>query len=140
MKSLLLAILLVGSLLSPGVSWASNAINDAIGEIDPPPGVDVQNQRAGGNEIGIVYFISSLIQIVTVVLGVWVVFNFIVAGYTLVGSGGDSGAFEKARENITQSVIGLILIVMAFTITGLISAIFFGDPTFLLSPRIRGPL
>ncbi|MEX0896304.1 MAG: hypothetical protein WDZ94_05250 [Patescibacteria group bacterium] len=110
---------------------------EAIGTIETPPGVEEYQNRSGDpDSIALIFFISNMISIFTVIMGIYVLFNFIIAGMTYVASSGDAGTHEKVRQNITQSVIGLVLIVMAYTITGLISYIFFGDPAFILSPRL----
>jgi hypothetical protein len=69
-------------------------------------------------------------------MGIWVIFNGILAGYHLLNSSGDAGGFEKARTQITQSTIGLLLIVLAYTFTGLVGFIFFGDASIFLDPKI----
>lgn len=108
---------------------------DIVGTIDTPPGVG-NYQDASGADIGIIYFISVLINVFAVVAGVWVIFNVILAGYIYLTSSGDSGNHEKARTQITNSVIGLLLIVMSYTIGGLIGLIFFGDASFILRPEL----
>lgn len=60
----------------------------------------------------------------------------VLAGYTYISSSGDSKAHESVRTQITNSVIGLILIVMTYTIGGIIGLVFFGDPSVVLSPTI----
>jgi hypothetical protein len=116
-------------------SSSVHANNLGFGEIDTPPGVD-KMQAASGEKIGIIFFISNLITIFTVVLGIWTLFNVVLAGFTYMSSSGDSKAHEQVRTQITNSVIGLILIVMTFTIGGLIGLIFYGDASFILSPKL----
>lgn len=114
---------------------ASNIPNNGIGQIETPPGVD-KYQAASGADIGIIFFISNLIKVFAVVMGIWVVFNVILAGYIYLTSSGDASAHDKVRTQITNSVIGLILIVMSYTIGGLIGLLFFGDATFILNPKL----
>lgn len=112
--------------------------DEITGTIDVPPGV-AQYQtasQAGGGDIGIIFFMSNMIKLFTVVMGLYVVFNVILAGYHFIFTTGDASAYEKARSQITQSAIGLMLIVMAYTFTGIVSLIFFGDPMFILNPVI----
>lgn len=113
---------------------------DIFGRLSPPPGVAEYNRAAGGGDaIGIIVFFSNIIRIATIVAGVWILFNFILAGYDYVTSSGDTGAHKRVVDRITMSVIGLVIIVLAYTITAVISALFFGDAGFILNPQICGP-
>lgn len=110
-----------------------------IGTIDVPPGVDKYQDAAKANtgaDIGIIYFISNLIKIFAVVAGIWTMFNVVLAGYIYLTGSGDSGAHQKVQTQVTNSIIGLILIVMSFTFGGLIGLIFFGDAGFILNPTL----
>lgn len=124
--------------VSAKISFAKAVGNLGFGKIATPPGVG-RMQVASGEDIGILYFISNLITIFTVILGVWTLFNVVLAGYTYMSSSGDSKAHEQVRTQITNSVIGLILIVMTYTIGGLIGLIFFGDAGFILNPKLPYP-
>lgn len=136
---ILLALLLGISIISP--VFAQN--NFGIGTIDTPPGVEAYQQAAQANtgaDIGIIYFISNMIKIFAVIAGVWTLFNVVLAGYIYLNSSGDAGAHQKVQTQITNSVIGLIFIVLSFTIGGLIGFIFFGDATFILNPKLPTPI
>lgn len=132
------SLLLSSLLILVSVTSVKAANNLGFGTIETPPGVD-KIQAASGSDIGLLYFISNLITIFSVVAGVWTLFNVVLAGYTYISSSGDSKAHESVRTQITNSVIGLILIVMTYTIGGLIGLIFFGDPAFILNPQLPTP-
>ncbi|MFZ5376327.1 MAG: hypothetical protein ACOZAN_01500 [Patescibacteria group bacterium] len=106
-----------------------------FGDIEAPPGVEVYNSRAGG--IGIIPFISTLIRIATIAAGIWVLFNFIAAGWMYISGAGDSNTSSKISNKLTMSVVGLVLIVTAYTITGIISYIVFGSASYILSPTFE---
>lgn len=109
--------------------------NDSIwGTIEPPPGVEAYNQ--GSASIGIINFLSSLIKIATVAAGIWTLINFILAGWIYLTAGGDSSAHEKVSQKMINSLIGLILVAMAYTIAGIIGLLVFGDPAFILQPTL----
>ena len=113
-----------------------------FGNAEAPKGVADFNKQAGGdgsNAIGILFFISNMIKLVTVVAGVFVLFNFISAGFEYVTSAGDSSAANKVRDKITMSIIGLIIIVGSYTVIALLSMVFFGSPDYILNPVISGP-
>ncbi|PIY79620.1 MAG: hypothetical protein COY81_01655 [Candidatus Pacebacteria bacterium CG_4_10_14_0_8_um_filter_43_12] len=135
-----LASLLIGASL---ISLVYAADDFGIGTIDTPPGVNVYQQAAQDNtgaDIGIIYFVSNLIKIFAVLAGVWTLFNVILAGYIYLNSSGDAGSHQKVQTQITNSVIGLLFIVLSFTIGGLIGFIFFGDAMFILSPKLPTPI
>lgn len=115
---------------------SSTGLDKVFGQVKEPPGVAAFN--SGGN-IGIIAFASVLIRTATIVAGVWVMINFILAGYTYITSQGDTGAHKKVQEKLTNSVLGLVLIVGSYTLTALISWLLFGDPGFILSPTIQSP-
>lgn len=111
---------------------------EIFGTIQKPVGVSELDDESGG-EIGLLLFVSNLIRVATVIAGLWVMVNFVLAGYQYITSAGDSGTQGKVRDQITMSVVGLVLIVSAYMITALISTLLFGDPNYILNPTIPGP-
>ena len=117
-----------------GTDPATLSPKDAIGEIARPPGTDVRISATGANENQLLPFISDLVTVVAVVAGIWVLINIFLAAYTAILSSGDAQAMQKVRNNITNSVIGLLLIVLAYTIAALAGAILFGDSKLFTKP------
>ena len=142
MKKILLSLLFTFAILLSN-SQAVIAIQDitpldkptttegVFGKIDAPAGVTELNAEAGkdNNYIGLLKFISNMIKFASIVAGIWVMFNFIFAGFTYVSSSGDSSAYAKIGEKLSLSVTGLLLIVAAYTIAGIISLLIFGNAT-----------
>lgn len=118
----------------------AKAEENVFGEIEAPPGVAQFNSQAakqgGDNKIGLLIFISNMIKVVSIVAGVWVMFNFIIAGFTYITGAGDSGAYSKIGEKLSLSVTGLVIIVASYTIAGIISLIIFGNATYIINPQI----
>jgi len=81
-----------------------------------------------------IYFVQ-LWQAAIAVGGLAVLFFFVWGAVEWITAGGDSGKIEKARDKITQSVIGMVILVASFTIIGVINTIFFGDSINLLAPE-----
>lgn len=135
---ILLVPLVVTSFLSLSVVYAQTAEELGIGTIKPPPGTaEISEQaQAQGEDIALIFFMSNMIKLFSVVVGIWVIFNGILAGILLLQSSGDASGFEKARTQITQSAIGLMLIVLAYTATGIVGLLFFGDAAIFLDPKI----
>lgn len=110
---------------------------EIVGSFKIPEGVEKFDQASGGG-IGLLVFISNIIQIFTVVAGLWVLFNFLFAGFLYITSD-DKGGATKVREKITQSVIGLVIIISAYTVVALLGLILFGNAGYFLQPVIPTP-
>jgi hypothetical protein len=136
MKNLIVYIMLTFALVAPALANTPN-VDNVFGEIKAPQGVEQLNTESGG--IGILLFVSNMIRLATIVAGVWVLFNFIFAGFTYITSS-DSSSYSKIGEKLSMSVVGLLLIVASYTIIGIISLIIFGDPMFIINPEIPSAL
>jgi hypothetical protein len=112
---------------------------DVFGEIKAPQGVAAYDAHAPAGSIGIIAFVSTLLRTATVVAGVFILFNFIMAGFSMVTGGGKSEAYSNATQKMTMSIIGIIVMVASYIIVGIISLIVFGDPKYILEPTICGP-
>lgn len=64
--------------------------------------------------------LSGVIGFLTAIAGLWLIFQLIVAGYGWINAGGDKTRLEAARLKIYHSIIGLIVVVVAWVIIGLI--------------------
>lgn len=129
-----LAFMLSLSLVFAKQALAQPAI---FGTINAPAGVSEYNDQSG-SDIGIILFASNVLKATTVIAGIWVMINFILAGWTYITSNGDSGAHAKVSSQLTMSVIGLLLIVGAYTIAALLGLIIFGDAGYILNPTFEG--
>lgn len=114
------------------------ATTNVFGNVEAPPGV-AQYNAGSSSGIGLIPFISTLIRIATIVAGVIVFINFILAGYAYISSDGSSKVNEQVRNQLTFSVIGLVIIVASYTIIAIISLLLFGKADFILNPTISGP-
>ncbi len=112
-----------------------------FGKLSPPPGVDKYNKMTGDpvNGIGILIFLTYAIRLSFIGAGIYVMFNFLLAGYTFINSGGEAKAYTQAKDSLTMSVIGLVIMISAYTAISLLSLVFFGDATFIINPKISGP-
>lgn len=78
-------------------------------------------------------FISYVIGLITIVAGLFFVVNFLLAALNWVTAGGDAGKIQKARDQMVQSTLGLVVVVGAYAIIGLIGTIVGLD---LLQPAV----
>lgn len=81
---------------------------------------DTAAQQAG---IQLNKMISTIIGVMTAVAAIWFIFQFIIAGYQWIQSGGDKNNLSEARDKITNSLIGLIIVVAAWIIIGIVGKI-----------------
>lgn len=115
--------------------------SDVFGTIDAPAGVEKYNSSPGAaGGLGIMVFISNIIRFSTIIAGIWVFINFILAGWIYITSAGDKGAGAKVSEKMTMSIMGLMIIVGAYTIAALLGLIIFGDASYILNPKLKGIL
>lgn len=67
--------------------------------------------------------ISSMVGIITIVAGIWFLIQILIAGLNWIGSSGDKNKVLDAQHKITNSVVGLTIVVAAYAITNLIGKI-----------------
>jgi len=68
-------------------------------------------------------FISTIIGVITVFAALYFIINFLMGAIGWISAGGDSGKISSARDRMVHGVIGLIIVVAAYGIIGLIGAI-----------------
>ena len=68
-------------------------------------------------------FISAMIGLLTILAGVFFIVYFLMAAFKWLTAGGDSGKVSKARDQILQGVIGLVVVVAAYAVIGLIGTV-----------------
>ncbi len=107
-----------------------------MGGVYVPWGVSRFNPDDASSGIGIINFASLLLRIFTIICGLWFMFNMIYAGYLFITSSGDTAVFNKFKESLFYSLLGLLIIATAYLIAGLIGAVFFGDPGFIIRPTL----
>ena len=83
--------------------------------------------------------ISSVITTLTVVGGLAFVIFFTLGGLKLLTAGGDKTKVSEAQAQMTQGVIGLVVIVVGLFVTGIVGGILgidFLNPFKILFPNI----
>jgi len=84
-------------------------------------------------------FISNLLKVFTIGAGIFVIINFVLAGFSYITANGDEKKIETANSMITNSIIGLAIMAGSYVLAGIVSYLIFGDPTTILKPTIYGP-
>lgn len=109
-----------------------------IGGITPPNSIITFNRY--GAQIGLVAFLSKLLNFFALICGIWTLFNFLVSGWLLVTGQSDTKAQSQVKEKLTMTAIGLVIIASSYIAAGLIGLIFFGDVMFILTPQLQSAL
>lgn len=125
--------------IAPGREACGSA---QLGGVKPPGAVYEFNILGTGNAegIGIIAFLSKLLNLFFIICGLWTLFNFLYAGWLLVSAQADTKAQSEVKERLTMTVIGLVIISSAFIGAGLIGLVFFEDASFILEPTLRSAL
>ena len=110
-----------------------------VGSVSPPPHLGNTGYGAEVTEGGLISLISNIIKLVMAVGGLWAFINIILAGLAYIQSGDKPEEIQKAGQRIYMSVIGLVIMLGSFLLTGLISWLLYGDATYILNPQIYGP-
>jgi hypothetical protein len=65
-------------------------------------------------------FLSTLIGFLTLVGSLFFVFHFILGALNWITAGGEQGKVQKARDKMTQGIIGLVVLVASYSLLGII--------------------
>ncbi|NCN06343.1 MAG: hypothetical protein GW946_00685 [Candidatus Pacebacteria bacterium] len=96
-----------------------------FGSFEPP----VENKFTTGANSGTGAFtnlellISHAFGVLTVFGGLFFIVTFLIAGINWITAGGDTGKIEKARGSMVQGTLGLVVIVAAYAVIGVIGSI-----------------
>jgi len=83
--------------------------------------VGIQPTGDGINELDNV--LSTIIGVLTLVAFIFFVLQIIFAGYSFISGQGDEKKIESARKRLTDGILGLTIVVVAFGITALLAQI-----------------
>jgi hypothetical protein len=63
--------------------------------------------------------VSAVIGFMTVVAGIWLIFQLLVGGINWISSGGDKAKLEAARDRLTNALIGVVIVSAGWAILAL---------------------
>lgn len=100
--------------------------NGGLGRIGGPTGfgpfgnlpLDIGEAAKRFNRI-----ISAIIGVMTIAAGLWFMFQFIIAGFSWITAGGNKEAVSSAQERMRNAFIGLVIVVAAWAIIGVIGSL-----------------
>jgi heme/copper-type cytochrome/quinol oxidase subunit 2 len=95
----------------------------APSDLYPPPNSSLPGgQSAANNTVG--WWVGNYINVFLAVVGIIAVAYLIYGGFRYMTSGGNEEAAESAKKIITNSIIGLVVIILSYIIvTVIINAI-----------------
>ena len=103
-------------------------------------GQPIANPTAYGNVCqGLPSFINNVIIIIFAAAGLFAFFNLMIAGFNYITASGDEKKIQAATASINMSLLGLVIMVGAAAITGIVSFLLFGPGKSILQPIITGP-
>ncbi len=120
------AILTISSFVAatlPSYAAITNPVTGGLGN-------DVEKAASGET---FVYYFTTLWNSFVVIGAIAVLIMFLWGSLEWIAAGGDTGKIEKARNRITQSILGLLILVSAFVIIGFVSQLFFGEEFSILN-------
>jgi len=85
---------------------------------------------------GLFNFLSNLFKLAGLIGGIFMVFQFIQAGYGYLSANNDPKKVEAAWAKIWQSILGLVIIASAFVLAGVVERL---TGISILKPSIQGP-
>ncbi|MBP9817816.1 hypothetical protein KBC75_03640 [Candidatus Shapirobacteria bacterium] len=85
---------------------------------------------------GLFLFLSNLFQVVAVIGGIYMIFQFIMAGYAYISASGDVKATQAAFDRIWQSILGMVIIASAFVIASVVTRL---TGIEIINPVLNGP-
>lgn len=80
--------------------------------------------------------ISTIIGVLTLVAFIYFVIQVILAGYAFISGQGDEKKIESARKRLTDGILGITIVVVAFGITALLASLMGLDNIFDLKKII----
>ena len=112
-----------------------NLIADSpFGTVNLPS--EIASRYGGSAAQNIGTLINTFLRLLIVGAGVYALFNLVTAGYAFMSAGDDPKKVAGAWAKIWQSLLGLAFAAGAFVLAAIFGQLIFGDPTFILNPRI----
>ena len=103
----------------PSFASAAEAYKGLAGENSALSTIEAGNKAATGNDevTALPTIIGNLVGGILGILGIILVVLIVQAGIMYMTAGGDPGKVDKAKKMITQAVVGMIIVAVAYSIT-----------------------
>ena len=112
-------------LLNAGIIRAQ----DIVGTIQPPQTVI---REVGQTNV----FISAIVRFITVIAGLYAMWQFLTGGFGYITSGGDKSKIQQSTQQILMAIVGLAIIGASFILGAIIGRLLFGPDFNLFAPTL----
>ncbi len=82
-------------------------------------------------------FLSAIIRFITVLAGLWALWQFLTGGFAYISSSGDKAKVQQAMQQIMMAITGLAIIGASFILAAVIGRLLFGSSFNILSPTLQ---
>ncbi len=84
---------------------------------------DVPSLVSDGGFTTMELIVSNVLAMITVIGSIMFIGYFLLGAISWITSGGDSGKINKARDQMMHGVLGLLVLVLAYAIVGLVGSV-----------------
>lgn len=100
-------------------TYAASLEGKPLGTIGEGKGFGLWAQTTEPGTV-IANIISKGLGLLTIIAGIWFLFQTIISGYNYMSAAGDKARIENAGRKLTNALIGLAIVVAAYAILALI--------------------
>lgn len=104
--------------------------DDIVGTLTAPSGILSKTTSTNSLLRTIIIFLITL-------AGLYSFVQFILGGFGIISAGGDSAKVETAQKQITNAIVGLIVIGASFLIAAVVSQLLFDRADFIFNPELQ---
>jgi hypothetical protein len=108
--------------------------NNPFGNVSLPPEIEARYGSDGAQSLG--KLLNVGVKLLIIGAGIYALINLVLAGYAFMSAGDDAKKVAGAWAKIFQTLIGLAFAAGAFVLAAIFGQLIFGDPTFILNPKI----
>lgn len=106
------------------------ATNDIVGTLEAPQGIASEVSQTNSLLRTVFIFLITL-------AGLYAFTQFVLGGFAIITAGGDSAKSEKAQKQITNAIIGLVVIGVSFILAAIAGQLLFDNPGFIFNPQLE---
>lgn len=100
------------------------AVSTPLGNIGEGTGFGPFNFGNVGSPLTVVAKVAStVIGVITLVAGIYFIFQFLIGAFGWLTSSGDKTRLQKAQDRLTHALIGLVIVVATYAIVEIVQTI-----------------
>lgn len=81
----------------------------------------------GDDVLAVIQFtgiVSNVIGVLTVSAGLWFIFQVLGGAIQWISSGSEKQSLQNAQKRIANAIVGLVVVIMSYTIIGVVGLVF----------------